>query len=128
MQGDLNALSYEVMWRYAEKQLLCGLSVIVDSPLARRELFVKGKRLAHKASAFRLSAQFAMSTTIHLDSSQKRTLWSAQFGGEVVIVECAAMDSVAWRSRLEARSSQQPEGCDGHKPQTWADLEVLLAG
>ena len=45
-QVDLNILAYDVMWRFAEKQLLCGLSVIVDCPLAREELFLKGTSIA----------------------------------------------------------------------------------
>ena len=45
-QVYLNTLAYNVMWRFAEKQLLCGLSVIVDCPLAREELFVRGTAIA----------------------------------------------------------------------------------
>ena len=48
-QVDLNVLSYEIMWRYAETQLLCRNSVIVDCPLARKELFQQGKHLASQA-------------------------------------------------------------------------------
>uniref|UniRef100_A0ACD5UNQ6 Uncharacterized protein n=1 Tax=Avena sativa TaxID=4498 RepID=A0ACD5UNQ6_AVESA len=35
--GMLNELSYAVLWRMAERQLQLGLSVVVDSPLSRRE-------------------------------------------------------------------------------------------
>ena len=56
LQEELNALSYEVMWRYIEKQLLCGLSVIVDCPLAREALFAKGRQLACQVSVHLVSA------------------------------------------------------------------------
>lgn len=51
MQEDLNVLSYEIMWRYAEKQLQCGLDVVVDCPLARRELYMKGRQLVNQVSS-----------------------------------------------------------------------------
>ena len=41
-----NQLAYDVMWRVCERQLRCGLSVIVDCPLARRELFDRAASLA----------------------------------------------------------------------------------
>lgn len=43
---DWNALSYEVMWRVVGTQLRCGLSVVVDCPLARRPLFDRAAALA----------------------------------------------------------------------------------
>lgn len=46
--AQLNDLSYDVMWRMAERQLACGNSVIVDSPLARRELYDTACALAGK--------------------------------------------------------------------------------
>lgn len=48
-KADANALSYEIMWRYAQTQMNCGLSVIVDCPLAREELYQKGAALADEA-------------------------------------------------------------------------------
>ena len=39
-------LAYDIMWRVCERQLSCGLSVIVDCPLARRELFDRAAALA----------------------------------------------------------------------------------
>ena len=48
-EANANALSYEIMWRYAQTQLSCGLSVIVDCPLAREELYHKGAALAAEA-------------------------------------------------------------------------------
>ncbi|KAK9907464.1 hypothetical protein WJX75_004136 [Coccomyxa subellipsoidea] len=95
-QVDLNALSYEIMWRYAKTQLLCRNSVIVDCPLARRELFQQGRCLAAQASAV------------------------------VVVVECIASNAAVWQARLEARASVEAETEKGHKPNSWADLRALL--
>ena len=41
-----NQVAYDVMWRVCERQLCCGLSVVVDCPLARRELFDRAAGLA----------------------------------------------------------------------------------
>lgn len=53
---DWNALSYDVMFRYAETQLACGLSVIVDCPLARRPLFDRAAALAARVRKVLLDA------------------------------------------------------------------------
>ncbi len=45
----MNALSYGIMWRYAQTQLLCRNSVIIDCPLARIELFEEAKCMAEQA-------------------------------------------------------------------------------
>lgn len=45
---DWNELSYAVMWRVAGTQLRCGLSAIVDCPLARRPLFDRAVALAEQ--------------------------------------------------------------------------------
>lgn len=45
---DWNQLSYAVMWRVVETQLRCGLSLIVDCPLARRPLFDRAAALAEQ--------------------------------------------------------------------------------
>ena len=46
---DANSVSYDVMFRTAATQLGVGLSVIVDCPLARRELFTRAFEIAEKA-------------------------------------------------------------------------------
>lgn len=38
-EADANAISYKIMLATAQTQLNCGLSVIVDSPLARISLY-----------------------------------------------------------------------------------------
>lgn len=43
---DWNELSYAVMWRVAATQLACGLSLVVDCPLARRSLYDRAVTLA----------------------------------------------------------------------------------
>lgn len=47
---DWNELSYAVMWRVAGTQLACGLSVVVDCPLARRSLYDRAAALAAEVS------------------------------------------------------------------------------
>ena len=49
---DWNALSYDVMFRYAETQLATGLGCIIDCPLARRSLFDRAAALAEKVGLF----------------------------------------------------------------------------
>ena len=48
LQANLNSLSYAIMWKYAERQMAVGRAIIVDCPLARRELFDTGNALATK--------------------------------------------------------------------------------
>lgn len=48
LQAILNRLSYVIMWRYTESQLAIGGHVIVDCPLARKELYDTGNALALK--------------------------------------------------------------------------------
>lgn len=43
---DWNQLSYDVMFRVASTQLGLGMSVILDCPLAHRQLYDKGAELA----------------------------------------------------------------------------------
>lgn len=42
----LNEASYDIMFRVTARQLLCGLSTVVDCPLARPQLYVLAKALA----------------------------------------------------------------------------------
>ena len=41
-------MSYAIMWRFAETQMSVGRPIIVDCPLARRELYDAGAALANK--------------------------------------------------------------------------------
>jgi predicted kinase len=45
---DANALSYDIMFSYAATQLSLGLSVAIDCPFARVELFDRAVQLAQK--------------------------------------------------------------------------------
>ena len=47
----LNSLAYAVTFSVAQKQLLCGNSVIVDCPLARPALYDRGRALAVQVGA-----------------------------------------------------------------------------
>ena len=55
MQATLNSLSYAIMWRHAERQMAVGRQVIVDCPLARKELYDHGNALASAVSAVHAS-------------------------------------------------------------------------
>lgn len=48
-----------------------------------------------------------------------------QHGAVTAVVECVAGNSTVWRQQLEARAAQQQDA-QGHKPQTWEDLQKLL--
>lgn len=46
--AKLNDASYRVMFRTAATQLECGMSVVLDCPFAREDLFQRSKQLANK--------------------------------------------------------------------------------
>ena len=48
---DWNSLSYSVMFNYAATQLGAGVSVILDCPLARRELYERATKVAARVRA-----------------------------------------------------------------------------
>jgi len=75
---DLNALSYDIMWAYARTQLRVGLSCVVDCPLARFPLFLRGRDLA------------------------------AKYGATVAVVECQARDVAVWKQWLGERTAGGP--------------------
>lgn len=51
---DWNTLSYDILFKFLEGNLACGVSVILDCPLARRELYDRAAALAQQVSAERL--------------------------------------------------------------------------
>lgn len=55
--ADGNELSYAILWQMVETQLSNGLSVIVDSPLARPQLYETVKSLAKRNQARLLIVQ-----------------------------------------------------------------------
>ena len=69
----LNDLSYDAIWHLAATQLRLRLSVVIDSPLSRRDHLDRLLRIAATASA------------------------------RVVVVECRPSDEAEWRRRLERR-------------------------
>ena len=50
LQATLNSLSYTIIWRHVERQMAVGRSIIVDCPLARKELFNHGNAMAMRVS------------------------------------------------------------------------------
>lgn len=47
-EHDWNTCAYGVLFNFLESQLACGVSVILDCPLARRSLFDRAAALAEK--------------------------------------------------------------------------------
>eukprot|EP00899_Mesostigma_viride_P015062 jgi/Mesvir1/23557/Mv18254-RA.1 len=101
--GLLNDVAYDVLWRTVERQLMAGLGAIVDSPMARVELFEQAKALA------------------------------GRYNAELLVIECQVSDQGTWAARLEERrrkqeaeASSQPPGWSAHKPTTWAHVESIL--
>ena len=82
----------------AATQLACGLSVVVDCPLARLELFERAAALA------------------------------AHHGASVAVVECRCSDEAAWRARLERRAVQDSGSCRAHRPGSWEKLQSVVEG
>jgi predicted kinase len=58
-----NELAYEIMWSVTERQLLLGLSVIVDSPLTYPIAFETGSALAAKTGAHLLVVETVLDET-----------------------------------------------------------------
>lgn len=94
---DWNELSYAVMWRVAEAQLRCGMSAVVDCPLARRPLFDRAAALAQ------------------------------QYGARLALVELEPIDPIVWRERIEARGRAVQGTDQEHKPGSWAEVQAYAA-
>ncbi len=94
---DLNALAYDIMFRAAATQLSLGLSTINDCPMARLELYERAAALAQ------------------------------QHGANIALVDCQPGDEAVWRHRLESRAAAEAATHTGHKPQTWEQLQQLIA-
>lgn len=91
-----NELSYDVMQNYVDTQLGLGLSVIVDCPLARLEVYQRFGPLADKYKTSK------------------------------VLIECEPSDEDIWRARLEARGNEDFGTHRAHKPGSWEDLQVVM--
>ncbi len=69
---DLNALSYEVMFRVASSQLACGQSVVIDCPLSKAALYSKVVAVAQQvnASSYRVSYVYSTCSLVCRSSQQ----------------------------------------------------------
>lgn len=90
-----NCSPLQIMWQMVESQLRAGLSVIVDSPFARVELYHRACELAD------------------------------QRGAKVVVIELQPRDESIWRKRVDQRGFQIKNGPQGHRPLDWAAIEAL---
>jgi predicted kinase len=93
---DWNSLSYDIMFNYLETQLSVGLSAIVDSPLARRELFDRAAALAKKYNA------------------------------EIALIELYASDQQEWSRRLSERGKSDVNTERAHKPGSIEDVHAII--
>ena len=69
----LNETSYDIMFRVTARQLQCGLSTVVDCPLARPQVYDLAKALAAQA-------RFSQQTYVceaHLSVLKHRSVWCA---------------------------------------------------
>lgn len=96
--ADLNSMSYKVMFQMAATQLSLGINTVVDCPMARVTLYEQAITLA------------------------------AQFGAQIVLVECRPQCTASWRQRLETRGAAIAASCQAHKPCSWEALQKLLDG
>lgn len=50
-----------------------------------------------------------------------------QVGARVVVIDCIASNEAEWRHRLEQRAAHDAGSAKVHKPQSWDELQQLLA-
>ena len=96
--GVLNELSYAVLWRVAEKQVQLGLSVVIDSPLSRRD---------HLDALTRIPGALVVTVECHPSDREE---WRRRLEKRgAAVANCGGGDG--W-----------------HKPKTWVELERLVEG
>lgn len=118
--------------------------MIIDCPLARKELFDKGQSFASQASCLDRCPDFlavfgtqchSCTSLLEANSSLDVTLQSnptlcsthcAQVSAKVIVVECIASNAAVWQARLEARALLEAKTAKHHKPRSWAELQALL--
>lgn len=132
-EGQANALSYNIMLRTAQTQLQCGLSVVVDCPLARIELYQQAAEIASKVTVLPYHdhppGHVSQSVWSHVYAQHclcSKQCWCVQNGARVLVVECHCQDQKVWQQRLESRAKAETGTAAAHKPQNWAELEALL--
>lgn len=94
---DWNQLAYDVMFSFAGRQLSLGMSVVLDCPFARRELY------------------------------DRVCLLARQHGARVLLVEVTCSDERLWRQRVEQRGLRDRATPRGHKPCSWDELQAVMA-
>ena len=117
-RAELNELSYDILLRFTETQLACGLSVIVDTPLSRLSLAESFGRLVQKASQPVARLAGCLRQTEGCGMQHKH---------QVAVLVCSCSESV-WESRLAARVASDQGSERGHKPQSWDGLQQLILG
>ena len=96
VQADWNSLSYEIMWAHVDTQLSCGLSCIVDCPLARQFLWNRAKTIADRHNV------------------------------AVMVVECIASRTEVWSKRLEERGKVDAGSERSHKPASIEEVNLII--
>jgi hypothetical protein len=130
-QFNWNSLSYDIMWSFCEAQLEAGLDVIVDSPLARRELFSVAEGLAARVcegdDAHIVCICVRPVLQPHSSCSASPSASSpTQHDANLALVECVIGDDGMWRHRLEQRGRQDAGTQREHKPGSWAAAQHVI--
>lgn len=108
------------MFRFAATQLSVGLSVIVDCPMARKELFLRAKEIAEQVTSGVCGDDKPFSPWQVTLCSER------QHNARPVLLECVPGDEGVWRRRLEERGASLQATAQSHKPTTWAELQQLI--
>ena len=134
---DWNELSYGVMWRHVDTQLACGLSLVVDCPMARRSLFDAAASLAARVRRRRVRCGVPHHVCGSCPSLARqrgcgnRLLATRppllQHGAQLALVELEPRDAQLWRQRVEQRGQLDRGTEHEHKPGSWADVQAVLA-
>jgi len=128
----LNDLAYDIMFRVAASQLSCGLSVIVDCPLARRELFERAAALAAAATGAGPGRRPAADADANANAAGADAMYAAGAAKApvaVVVVECVPASEEAWREAVDTRAANDALADSGgarHKPRSWDALQQLV--
>lgn len=91
---DSGPLSYQTMFQIARRQLLCGLSVICDSPLMYQRSYQTASAVATETTA------------------------------TLLVIETKLSDWDVWRERIDARKQDASQLAAGHRVIDWATFQA----
>ena len=83
---DANVVAYKIMYRIAQRQLENGISVILDSPLARVELYHQAVETAGKVHTSALG--MCLATLWHV---KQKWRWGSEFDSKTLAAACICL-------------------------------------